>query len=151
MRRFVTTGGLLLLAMSLATAGGKPVMKLKVSTHSGPTPLSVELSGSFTGGEPAEWSSCLVTVEWTYTTPGGSHLTSKEEMPCVDAPIEPARSGVAPAFKRTLTLKEPGIYSYRMVLVAADGKPTASASQEVKAYRGKLEVGVTGTHVTNRR
>ena len=158
MRRSMVAGVLLVVSAGMVagpafgggTKPGKPIMKLRVSTHSGMTPLSLDVTGSFTAGEPAEITGCLVTVDRTYTTPGGNTLISKEELPCVEPQAEAPAASVPASFKKTMTLKEPGIYSYRMVLIGQDGKRMASVSQEVKVFVGRVEAGV-GAHVTTNR
>jgi len=139
--------------MPAAIAGqNRPDMKLLVSTHSGPRPVDLTLTGSIVGMNPEDFSACLVTVEWSYTTPGGQKLISKKEMPCVDVEkvVETAER-VLPQFTKQVTLDEAGTYSYRIVLVRKDGKRMASTSQEVNVYRSRYETSVVRDGSLNRR
>ena len=158
MRRNVVVGVPLLAVaivgmMAVVAAGTGPLadMRLRVSTHSGAVPLVLDLTGSYTSAQPSEITGCLITVDRTYTSPSGNDLLSKEEMPCVE-PVAGARApDPAAGFKRKVTLKEPGIYSYRIVLVGQDGKRVASTSQEVKVYRSRFEAGVSVSGTTPQR
>ena len=142
MRKSLVVFGAAALALSVMAAGPRPKMKLRVSTHSGPLPLELKLTGAFTGVAPQDITGCLVTVESNYTSPAGITETTKKELPCVDGQVE-AGSPVATSFKKEMTLKDPGVYSYRMVLVDKAGQRMASTSQEVKVYRSSHEMGVT--------
>ncbi|HEY3176642.1 MAG TPA: hypothetical protein VGK94_12880 [Candidatus Polarisedimenticolia bacterium] len=140
----------ILMPLPAAAAAGKPErpeMKLRVSTHHGYLPLSLSLEGMVTGTEPAGIQECLLTVEWSYTTPGGQRLNSKTESPCVDTPAE---ARVPESFKKSVTLKEAGTYSYRIVLVGKEGKRFASTSQEVQVIKSPLEVGAAATRTDGR-
>ena len=150
MKRPLVAATALAVAMPLLAAAGtaatpkppRPEMKLHVSTHHGYLPLYVTLEGKVTGTEPAAIDTCLLSVEWTYTTPAGQHLNSKTESPCVEPEAE---ARVPESFKKEVTLKEAGTYSYRIILVGKEGKRFASTSQEVKVIKSPLEVGVKAT------
>jgi hypothetical protein len=143
----------ILFVMTPVTARqNRPDMKLLVSTHSGPRPVDLTLTGSILGMKPEEFSACLLMVEWNDTTPGGQRLNSKKEMPCVEAEKPTVTPEKVPAqFSRQVTLEEAGTYSYRIVLVRNDGKRMASTSQEVKVYRSRLEMGAAKQGSLNRR
>jgi hypothetical protein len=145
MRRTGVALGMLALATVALAGYGRPRMVLRVSTHSGPMPLVLTLTGTVGSGaalDPEEFVDCVITVDYHYVTPAGSPLISKEEIPCREA----ADQVKTPAtLKKELTLKDPGEYSYRIVLVRKDGKRMASTSQDVKVYRGKVEAGATKT------
>lgn len=131
----------------------RPDMKLKVSTHHGFYPLDLTLEGSIQMVELASIDTCLLTVDWTYTTPAGQDLISKKEMPCLEpasGTTVPGMSNTVPEmFKTRVFLDEPGTYSYRIVLVSKTGKRFASASQEVKVIKSPVEVGATATRTDN--
>lgn len=121
----------------------RPDVKLRVSTHSGPLPLELTLSAELPGVTSEQFEACYINEEWTYKTPAGTILNSKKDLPCV----EPGAEIRLPAtFEKTLTLKEPGNYLYRIVLQPREGLRQAFTTQEVKVYKGPVEVGVTGTH-----
>ena len=143
----------ILVVITAALAGqDRPDMKLLVSTHSGPRPVDLTLTGRIVGMKPEEFTSCLLTVEWNYLTPGGQKLISKKEMPCVEVEKAAARPEQVPAqFSKQVTLDEAGTYSYRIVLVRNDGKRMASTSQEVKVYRSRFETGAVREGSLNRR
>jgi hypothetical protein len=126
----------------------RPVMKLRVSTHHGYLPLTVRVEGTLADTEPAAIDACFLSVEWTYTPPGGQRLNSKKESPCVEPPSQVA---VPESFKKDVTLEEAGTYSYRIVLVGKEGKRFASTSQEVRVIKGPVEVGITGTRTDGGR
>jgi len=130
-----------------ATPSGRPDMKLKVSTHHGFVPLSLDLEGSILGADRSAIASCVVTSEWSYRTPGGQDLISKKESPCVEAATE---TTLPESFKLRQVLSEPGTYSFRMVLVSRTGKRYASTSQEVKVIKSALEAGGVTTRSGNR-
>ncbi len=109
-----------------------------MSTHSGAVPLLLTLTGAIEGLDPDRHEACLLTEEWTYTNPAGLTFNDKKELPCFSGENAPK---IAAAFKTGATLKEPGRYSYRILVVDRDGRRHASASQEVVVYRGRIEVG----------
>ncbi len=120
-------------------------LKLKVSTHSGPMPLDLKLTGSLAGVDLSA-GECFIRWDRTYETPAHQVLQQREEFPC-QPPVAPAGGKtVGDVFERKLTLEEPGDYSIRIVFKQADGHQVAGTTQEVKVYRGKIEVGVTGTY-----
>jgi hypothetical protein len=143
---------ILLLGVSASAVAGarpaRPGMKLRVSTHHGYLPLTVTVEGKLADTEPAAIDACLLSVEWTYTPPGGQTLNSKEESPCVEPP---SQIRVPESFKKDVTLKEAGTYSYRIILVGKEGKRFASTSQEVRVIKGPVEVGTTVTRTDGRR
>jgi len=128
--------------LAAATAGKKPDLKLRVSTHHGFLPFQVTLKGELKGVDPADWARCLVRVEWSYTTPGGLDLTSLDELPCLDG--EHAAE-IPASFEKTLRPKEPGTYLYRIILEPRDGRRLAGTTQEVRVFRAPVELGVKGT------
>jgi hypothetical protein len=111
-------------------------------------PLDLTLTGDLAGVDLSA-GECFIRWDRTYETPAHQILRQREEIPC-QAPVGPAGGEVVgAALKRKLTLNEPGDYSIRIVFKQADGGQVAGTTQEVKVYRGKIEVGVTGTHQDN--
>ena len=129
-------------SLAATTAGKKPHLKLRVSTHHGFLPFQVTLKGELKGVDPADWARCLVRVEYSYTTPGGLDLTSMDEFPCLD---EEHAAEIPATFEKTLRPKEPGTYLYRIILEPRDGRRLAGTTQEVRVFRAPVELGVTGT------
>ena len=125
----------------------RPNLKLTVSTHSGLYPLDLILGGFIKDADLMAFESCLITVEWAERTPGKQELLSKKEVPCLQATSDKT---VPESFKITLTLDEPGYYSFRLVLVSKAGKRYASASQEVRAIRSTFAVGGTAIRTDDR-
>ena len=148
MRRPPFTVITLALLAGAAGFGGEPpqaeLLKLKVSTHSGPMPLDLMLTGNLTGVDLSA-GDCFIRWDRTYETPAHQVLQQREEFPC-QAPVAPAGGKTLGAtFERKLTIEEPGDYLIRIIFKQADGGQVAGTTQEVKVYRGKIEVGVTGT------
>ena len=132
-----------LLAASPAPASGAssgsstPAPVLKVSTHSGAVPLSLEVKGDLTALPAGDLKACRVRVDRVYVAPSGIRLDERTEHPCGP------RAGEAPAsqtFKKTIVLKEPGDYALRIILTPAEGREIAGMTQDVKVY-SPLEVG----------
>lgn len=119
-------------------------LKLHVSTHHGYVPLKVRLEGNLEGLAFDGLATCLISVEYFYTTPGGYPLQAKEEFPCAGSGggADPGDSILPRTFTKTLTLKEPGTYIYRIVVEPKDGHRIAGATHEVKVYRGRIGVDV---------
>src|SRR5258706_2925303 len=104
--------------MAASAQPRRPDLKLRVSTHHGFMPLDLALDGSIGAEDRSAFQSCLVTVERTYTTPGGQELNSKKESPCIESA---STTNVPESFKMKVSLDEPGTYSYRLVLVSPAG------------------------------
>ena len=150
MRRLLFAFIALTLLAGASLIGAEPprpeLLKLKVSTHSGPMPLDLELTGDLAGVELSA-GECFVRWDRTYETPAHQVLQQREEMPCL-APVATAGGKIGGAvFKRKLTLNEPGDYRIRIVFKRADGEQVAGMTQEVKVYRGTLDIGVTATRL----
>ncbi len=124
-------------------AATRPKLKLSVSTHHGFLPMQVTLKGDLTDVDPDAWARCLVRVEWKYRTPAGFDLSSLDELPCLD---EESAATIPASFEKTLRPKEPGTYSYRIILEPRDGRRIAGMTQEVRVFRSPLELRVTGDH-----
>ena len=154
MRRPCSTFIALALLVGAAAFGAEPprpeLLKLEVSTHSGPMPLDLELTGSL-GDLDLSSGECVIRWDRSYVTPGHQALQERKEIPCLAAvaPVAPAASdgknNVGAGFKQTLTLKEPGDYLIRIVFKQSDEKQVAGTTQQVKVYRGNVEVGATAT------
>jgi len=118
----------------------KPELRLRVSTHSGVIPLALTLKGELIDVDGAAYAKCLVRVEWTHKTPGGFEFNSVDEFPCAkDESSDPLPS----SFEKTVSLGEPGTYSYRIVLEPVEGRRLAGTTQDVRVFRSPFELGVT--------
>jgi hypothetical protein len=150
MKRLVLPGLLLLATISLPVAGSaaqapddgakpaKPTLRLKTSAYHGIAPLKVTLTGDIIGGEPAAVNTCLLSEEWTGDTPvSGLAPNTKRTIPCVTVLDD---GNVPRSFQREVTLSEPGVYSYRILLTPKEGRRIASQSIEVRAVRSRFEV-----------
>jgi hypothetical protein len=115
---------------------------LRVSTHSGPLPLALDLKGELRGIDPAEYQSCSIRVDRTYVTPSGMKLEERAEHPCVAAANSETPSPIPAKFERELVLQEPGDYLLRIMLQPKDGKPIAGMTHPVKVYKAPWAVGV---------
>jgi len=114
---------------------------LSVSAHHGKIPLTVTLTGSVSGIDPKSVESCSISEEWVGWEVSGLPLNSKRTFPCVSSTKE---GDLPQAFTREVTLKEPGTYSYRILIKPKDGRAVASASREVKVVRSPVELGIAG-------
>jgi hypothetical protein len=119
-------------------------LKLRVSTHHGYVPVELRLEGNLEGLAFDGPATCLISVEYSYTTPGGYPLQAKEEFPCTGSGggAGPGDSILPRTFVKNLTLEEPGTYSYRIVVEPRGGHRIAGTTQEVKVYRGRIGVDV---------
>ena len=113
-------------------------LRLKTSTHHGYVPLTVKLDGELVGADVADLNTCLLSEEWT-----GETLTSapppntKRTIPCVTS-LDDGR--VPREFHREVTLQEPGIYNYQILLTPSGQRTMASRSIEIKAVRSRYNV-----------
>ena len=127
-----------LVLLAFAVQAADPAL-LRVSTHSGRLPLEVTLTGDLSGVNLDDMRACYINVEWSYTTPGGSPMNAKTDLPCTQPG---AKSNMPVRFEKLLTLTEPGTYLYRIVLEPNSGRRQAFTTQEVRAYRGPFEASV---------
>ena len=130
----------------------KPPLHLDVSTYYGFLPLKLTLDADLGAAVLSEAESCSVVAEWVgeQVNPGilsgtkRMRRNTKETLPCV--------AGRGPAdlprtFRKEMTLKEPGVYTYRVLLKMKDGRTLSSNNRDVEVRRSdsELKVGVTGT------
>lgn len=142
---------LIALVLLLASAAGQAVpqtqipapedLYLRVSTHSGPLPLELNLDAELRGVSLDTVKNCTIRVERTYTMPSGMKLDERKEHPCV---AEPAAL-VSAKFKRALTLTDPGDYLLRIMLEPKEGKTIAGMTHPVKVYKAPFQVSAAGT------
>jgi hypothetical protein len=121
-----------------ANQPAKISLRLKTSAHNGYAPLRIRLEGELVGADPEDLNTCLLSEEWT-----GETLTSapppntKHTIPCVTS----LDDGKVPRmFHREVTLQEPGIYIYQILLTPKGGRTMASRSIEIRAVRSRYEV-----------
>lgn len=103
--------------------------RLTVSPRHGFRPLTFTLTGHLLGVSPDDQAYCHLGVEWEARTPSGLTSVSKEDARCLHPPEE---VDVALAFTKVVTLSQPGIYVYRLILHRRDGETLASNTQEVR-------------------
>ena len=150
MKRSIHTALMALLVVCGLAIAKEPSMAsrliLKVSTHSGPAPLDLELTGSLPGVPQELLATCLVQTDYNYVLPSGSPVDKRSTSPCVK---EPSEQGASRAFSKKLLLVEPGLYTYR-ILLTSEGRQIAGMSHHVKVYH-PLEIGVSGGVGTTRK
>ncbi|HKY33830.1 MAG TPA: hypothetical protein VJV23_14965 [Candidatus Polarisedimenticolia bacterium] len=122
-------------------AAPKAKARLSVSTHHGSVPLAVKLTGTLRNVEGVLPEDCALRVEWTHVTPGGQRFDSTKETPCLE---EGQGDPAAPitGFERQILLEEEGTYTYRIVLYPDSEERIAGNTQDIKAYKGRFELGV---------
>ncbi len=128
----------LALAASAPSRSQGPAPVLRVSTHSGHAPLSLDMKGDLGSLPGDDFKSCRLRVDRLYTSPSGIQTSERAEYPCgpkTDKPIETA------TFDKTLVLQEPGDYTLRIIVAPAGAREIAGMTQDVKVYHG-TEIGV---------
>ena len=143
MKRSISSTLMALLVVCGLSIADEPSMAsrliLKVSTHSGPAPLDLELTGSLAGVPEELLASCLVQTDYNYMLPSGNPVDKRSTSPCVQEPTGP---GAAQTFSKKLLLVEPGVYTYR-ILLNSEGRQIAGTTHHVKVYH-PLEIGASG-------
>ena len=131
-------------ACMAAEKPAKVSLRLKTSAHVGYVPLQVTLSGKLLGANEEDLATCQFSELWTSDNPGSSPFPSstKKYLPCVTALVD---GKVPRSFQRKVTLKEPGTYSYHLLLTPKGQRTKASKAIEIKAVRSRFHVKATQT------
>ncbi len=117
---------------------------LRVSTHSGPLPLALDLKGELRGIDLSGIQTCTIRADRTYLTISGIKLEERADHPCI-ASAEPGAPAILAKFERGLVLEEPGNYLLRIMLQPKEGRPIAGMTHEVKVYKAPFSVGIKAT------
>jgi hypothetical protein len=149
MKSLMTGLALLALATMPAPAGStapdgkasqpaKISLRLKSSAHNGYAPLTIQLDGEILGAAEEDLNSCLISEEWTGETfTSGPPLNTKKKIPCVTT----LNDGKVPrSFHRDVTLEEPGMYIYQLLITPSGQRTIASRTLEIKVMSSKYRV-----------